>query len=345
MGILFSIVTVLIGIGLLSYGSDWFIIGSSKLAKCLNVSNFVIGATVIAFGTSLPEIITSIYAAYAGSPMIAIGNSLGSCITNIGLVLGICAILSPIIIKHKSILKNSYIYLTYSIILALMGYDGFNFVDGVIMLILFLGYIGHTIKKEGTSKDEEIKCENISIILAMLITIIGLSGVFLGSRLFVDGARDAAIFLGISDKVIGFTLVAFGTSLPEIAVSISAIRKKLGDIVIGNIIGSNMANIGCALALSSMISYISPTNFEMFINLLLVVITVGYMGKSAIFNGVPSKIKNRLFKKNNNDSARNSIEVINNKYLKINRIEGLSLFIIYLIYLLIITNIMCFYFY
>ena len=341
MGILLSMVMVLIGIGLLNYGSDWFVIGSSKIAKYFNVSNFVIGATVIAFGTSLPEIITSIYAVYTGSPMIAIGTSLGSCITNIGFVLGICAILSPIIIKHRSILKNSHIYLIYSIILTILGYDGFNIIDGFIMFILFLGYFGHTIKKgRRISVDEEINCENISLPLALLITIIGLLGVLIGSKLFVDGAKDVALLLGISDKIIGFTLVAFGTSLPEAVVSITAIRKKLGDIVIGNIIGSNMVNIGCALALSSMISYIPPTNFELFINLLLVTIMVGYMSKGVIFNGVLSKIKNRPLKKDNNDSTTSdSVGVSHNKYLKINRIEGLSLLIIYLIYVLIVTNI------
>nr|WP_269595621.1 calcium/sodium antiporter [Methanothermococcus okinawensis] len=330
--ILLSIFILLMGLLLLNYGSDWFVLGSSRIAKYLNVSDFVIGATIVAFGTSLPEIITSVYASYAHLPGIAVGNSLGSCIANIGLILGISALISPVIVKHSSILKNSYIYLIYTIILFIIGYNGFGFVDGLILFVLLLGYILYTIKNGETPNVEEESSKKMSIITAVIYTIVGLLAVIIGSELFVDGAKDISTFLGVSDKIIGFTLVAFGTSLPELVVSITAIRRKLGDIVLGNVIGSNMANIGCALAFSGMICYIPPVKFEMEVNLILVILMVAYMSKNLIID----MVKNRINKTN----TTNITKIMKNfKYSKIGRIEGLSLILIYMLFILKLSNI------
>lgn len=320
MEISLSILMLLIGLGLLNYGSDWFILGNTRIAKYFKLSNFVIGATVVAFGTSFPEIVTTLYAVYKGLPMIAVGNALGSCIVNIGFVLGLCAIISPLIVKQSSILKNSQIYLLYSILLFLLGYDGFDFGDGVVLFILFLGYMAYTLKKrtvitEGSKDDKK----DIPMVLALIFTIVGLTSIFVGSKLFIDGARNIALLLGIPNKVIGFTLVAFGTSLPEIAVSLSATRKRLGDIVIGNVIGSNMINIGCVLALSSMAIPIPPTRFELFVNLLLVVLMVLFMNKGMVLKFLGK---------------------YDSKYFKISRIEGTILFVVYLVYVLIITQVL-----
>lgn len=330
MEILLSVFILLMGLVLLNYGSDWFVLGSSRIAKYLNVSDFVIGATIVAFGTSLPEIITSVYAAYANLPGIAVGNSLGSCIANIGLILGISAIIYPIVVRHNSVLKNGYIYLIFTIVAFILGYDGFGFIDGLILFILLLGYIVHTIKNGGTpTVEEEGAPKKISMTTAVIFTIVGLLSVIIGSELFVDGAKGIAAFLGISDKIIGFTLVAFGTSLPELVVSITAVRRKLGDIVLGNVIGSNMANIGCALAFSGMISYIPPVKFEMNVNLFLVVLMVIYMSKNLILD----KIRNKKVNTNINDKT--NLE----EYSKIGRIEGISLVLIYMIFILKISNI------
>jgi len=317
--VLLNILMIIIGLGLLNYGSDWFILGNTKIAKYFKLSNFVIGATVVAFGTSLPEIVTTLYAAYSDLPMIAVGNALGSCIVNIGFVLGFCALISPVIIKQRSIIKNSQVYLLYSLLLFLLGYNGLDVVDGLILFLLFLCYIIYTIKKRYIIAEEDRSKKDISIVLAIIFTIIGLISIFVGSKLFIDGARNIALFLGIPNKVIGFTLVAFGTSLPEIVVSITAIRKELGDIVIGNVIGSNMVNIGCALALSCIITYIPPTRFELIMNLILVILMVLFMNKNIIleFLGINS-----------------------NRHFQIGRVEGLLLFILYLLYSLVITHIL-----
>ena len=304
---------LLIGLGLLNYGSDWFILGNTKIARYFKLSNFVIGATVVAFGTSFPEIVTTLYAVYRDLPMIAVGNALGSCIVNIGLVLGLCAIIYPMVIRHRSILKNSQVYLLYSILLFILGYNGLEVIDGVILFLLFLCYMLYTLKRRGIITEESKDKRDISIVLAVIFTIVGLISIFVGSKLFIDGARDIALFLGIPNRVIGFTLVAFGTSLPEIAVSLSAIRRKLGDMVIGNVIGSNMVNVGCALALSSMIAYIPPTRFELFINLLLVVLMVIFMNKGVVLRFLCGD---------------------GSGCFKIGRIEGLILFGVYLLYIL-----------
>ena len=305
-----SIVMLLIGLGLLNYGSDWFIMGNIRIGRYFKLSNFVIGATVVAFGTSLPEIVTTLYAVYRDLPMIGVGNALGSCIVNTGLVLGLCALIYPIIIRQRFILKNSLIYLFYSLLLSLLGYNGLDVIDGIILFLLFLCYMAYTLKRRSVITEERKDKRDIPIILALIFTVIGLISIFLGSKLFIDGAKDIAIFLGVPDRVVGFTLVAFGTSLPEIAVSLSAIRRKLGDIVIGNVIGSNMVNVGCALALSSMITYIPPTRFELFVNLLLGILMVLFMNRDVMLRS--------------GGEGRHKIE----------RAEGMILFGIYVVYIL-----------
>ena len=128
--------------------------------------------------------------------MIAVGNALGSCIVNIGFILGLCALIFPLVVKQKSILRNSQVYLLYSLLLFILGYDGFNFIDGVILFLLLLGYIGYTLKKRSvvTEEDREDR-KDISIVLAVVFTIVGLISIFVGSKLFIDGARNIAIFL------------------------------------------------------------------------------------------------------------------------------------------------------
>ncbi|HID47677.1 MAG TPA: calcium/sodium antiporter [Methanococcaceae archaeon] len=295
------------GLGLLNYGGDWFILGNTRIARYFKISNFVIGATIVAFGTSLPEVVTTLYALYRNLPMIALGNALGSCIVNIGFVLGLCAIIYPIVIKQESIIRNIYLYLLYSLLLFILGYDGFNVIDGVVLFLLFLCYVAYTLKRREFIGEEKRGKKDIPMVLAVILIIIGLLSIFVGSKLFIDGARDIALFLGVPEKVIGFTLVAFGTSLPEIAVSLSAIRRRLGDIVLGNVIGSNMVNVGCALALSSIITYIPPTRFELLIHLLFTVLMVIIISK---------------------------MKLLNKGCFKIDRIDGLILFGVYLLYVL-----------
>ncbi|WP_048202589.1 calcium/sodium antiporter [Methanocaldococcus bathoardescens] len=252
----------LLGLILLYYGSDWFVLGSERIARHFNVSNFVIGATVMAIGTSLPEILTSAYASYMHAPGISIGNAIGSCICNIGLVLGVSAIISPIIVD-KNLRKNIFVYLLFVIFTAVIGIDGFSWIDGVILLILFAIYLRWTVKNGNIEEiNENNNKNNPSMVFSLVLLIIGLVGVLVGAELFVDGAKKIATALNVSDKIIGFTLVAFGTSVPELMVSLVAAKRNLGGMVLGNVVGSNIADIGGALALGSLFMYLPPENLQ-----------------------------------------------------------------------------------
>ncbi len=316
-----SIIYVIIGLALLNYCSEWFIVGSSRLAKHFNISNFVIGATVVAFGTSLPEIITSVYASLIGLKGIATGNALGSNIANIGLVLGLSAIIYPIFIKHKNILHNGYIYALFVLIATILGYNGFDFIDGTILFFLLIGYVIYTIKKGGSCESIDDDGKKHSLLTSIIYTVLGLIGVILGSAIFVDGAKGIALFLGVSDKVIGFTLVAFGTSLPELVVSIAAAKRKMGEMILGNIIGSNIANIGGALGLSAIITTMPPVRFELGVNLLLSLLMVIFMSKYVILKYITKK------------------DIVENVFSKINRIDGFLMVSIYLLFVLIVGGI------
>jgi len=254
----------LLGLILLYYGSDWFVLGSERIARHFNISNFVIGATVMAIGTSLPEILTSAYASYMHAPGISIGNAIGSCICNIGLVLGLSAIISPIVVD-KNLQKNIFVYLLFVIFTAVIGIDGFSWIDGAILLILFVFYLRWTVKNGSVEEIEENnnKDSSHSIVFSLVLLIIGLVGVLVGAELFVDGAKKIATALNISDKVIGFTLVAFGTSVPELMVSLAAAKRNLGGMVLGNVVGSNIADIGGALAVGSLFMYLPAENIQM----------------------------------------------------------------------------------
>ena len=253
----------LLGLILLYYGSDWFVLGGERIARHFNVSNFVIGATVMAIGTSLPEILTSAYASYMHAPGISIGNAIGSCICNIGLVLGLSAIISPIVVD-KNLQKNIFVYLLFVIFTAVIGIDGFSWIDGAILLILFAFYLRWTVKNGNVEVEENNnKDSGHSIVFSLVLLIIGLVGVLVGAELFVDGAKKIATALNISDKIIGFTLVAFGTSVPELMVSLAAAKRNLGGMVLGNVVGSNIADIGGALAVGSLFMYLPAENIQM----------------------------------------------------------------------------------
>ncbi|WP_456471769.1 calcium/sodium antiporter [Methanocaldococcus sp.] len=242
-----------IGLIMLYYCSDWLILGSERVARYFKVSNFIIGATIIAFGTSFPEIITSVIAAYQKYSGIAVGNIIGSCICNIGLILGLSLIFSSIKIDNF-LRRNLLFYLFYTLITLILGFDGFSFYDGIILLLGFLIYLKWSIKNDNYVVEDNKKEEDLNLPINIILVIIGLIGVLVGAELFVDGAVSIAHILHISDTIIGFTLVALGTSLPELAVSISAAKRRLGGMVLGNIVGSNIADIGGGIGLSTLFS-------------------------------------------------------------------------------------------
>ncbi|BAP62306.1 calcium/sodium antiporter [Methanococcus maripaludis] len=298
---------------LLAYGSDWFIEGSTRVAKHFNVSNFVIGATIVAFGTSLPEIVTSSGAALSGSPGLAVGNAVGSCIANIGIILGISVLMYPLIIKKRAIIKNGNIYLLATILLVILGYNGFSRFDGLILFLFMITYVIYTIKTS-ESDDEEI-ISDLTTKKASIFIVVGLLAVILGSDLFIEGAKGIAEYFNVPESIIGFSLVAFGTSLPELASSVAAAKRKLGSIVLGNVIGSNIANTCIALSFSAMIVDIPKYNVELMVNTIMALLIIFTMNRE--------KIKKMLNFKNFRTDY----------FSKIDRIDGISYILIYLIFL------------
>lgn len=266
---LVSCLFVLIGLALLIYGADMFVNGASSIARQLGMPPLIIGLTIVGFATSAPEIIVGSVSALQDKTAIAIGNALGSNITNIGLVLGISILLLPITIASTTI-KREYGLMSVALFLALLlMLDGYlSRIDAAILLVALVGSIGWIvwIAKKTSANDplvDEFEQEldkadpPKTAVFKLLLGLILLLG---GADLLVRGAVYIAEYYGMSDLVIGLTIVAIGTSLPELAASITSIIKKEADIAIGNIIGSNMFNILAVLGIPTLINpdYFAP---------------------------------------------------------------------------------------
>jgi len=254
-----SIISLLIGFGLLVWSADSFTDNGAKIARIFNISPLIIGLLIFGFGTSAPEMLVSGLAAYDGHPELSIGNAFGSNIFNIGLVLAVAAIIHPVIVE-KNVLKREWLFLFLStLIVGFLLMDGFlSFVDGsilLILLLLFLYYIYNESKKDANLEDaasEDIS-ENQSKVRTWLLLIISLVVLVSSARLVVWGGTNLALAFGVSDLIIGLTVVALGTSLPELAVAISSAVKKQHQMIIGNIIGSNLFNSLGVLAIPGLI--------------------------------------------------------------------------------------------
>lgn len=246
---LLSILAVIFGLALLVWSADRFVEGASATAYNLGVSTLIIGITVIGFGTSAPEILISVIAVFEGTPDLAIGNALGSNIANIGLILGITALILPLGIASRLIRREYPILIAATLLLAVLLLDRFlDIRDGLLLLgalLLAMGYlIWFSLRDEGDAMEAELEQEipRMSTPHALAWTLVGLLLLIGSSKLLVWGAVDIATALGVSELVIGLTIVALGTSLPELAASIAGVRKGEPDLVIGNIIGSNLFN-------------------------------------------------------------------------------------------------------
>jgi cation:H+ antiporter len=263
---LISSIAILVGLVVLVWSADRFISGAAALADNLGVSPMLIGLTVVGFGTSAPEILVSAMASVDGNPGLAIGNAIGSNIANIGLILGVTAIVMPLSV-HSSVLRREYpLLLGISIIAFVLMWDGdLSRLDGAVLLTLLFLVLGWMVYTAKTGETDPIAGEYEAEIphdtptrKALLTLSIGLVLLLLSSRLLVWGATQVAVALGVSDLVIGLTIVAIGTSLPELAASITSALKKEDDIAIGNVIGSNLYNL---LAVLSIPGLIDPGGF------------------------------------------------------------------------------------
>ena len=263
-----SFVLFAFGLVLLVKGADFFVEGSSTIAKYLKIPSIIIGLTIVAFGTSAPEAAVSIIAGMNGSNDIAIGNVIGSNMFNLLAVVGISAMIRPINIKNQIIVKEYPFMLMATVVLAVMSFDIFlgNGAENVIsrseaiILLVFMGIFLYSIissalhsRKENTESETDEKPKH-SMLKSIIFTIGGLAGIIIGGEFVVDSAEKIALAFGMSETLVGLTIVAVGTSLPELVTSIVAARKGESDIAIGNVVGSNIFNILFVLAVSAVIT-------------------------------------------------------------------------------------------
>ena len=265
---LISIFSLFVGSLLLYFGAEWIIKGGVSISNKFGISKLVIGLTVVAFGTSLPELLVSLIAVFENSPSLAIGNVVGSNIANVGLVLGISALIFPISINYAPIRRDLFIYLCSCALFILFVFDGrISRFEGGFLFIGLLFYLVVCIKNPTDDQsDGENKLE-FSMFKSAVYVLAGIFALSFGANFFVDGAIYLARFFGISEVVIGMSVVALGTSLPELATSAMAAFKKQSSISVGNIVGSNIFNILSILGITALFRPIdSPTNilnFEM----------------------------------------------------------------------------------
>ena len=269
MDMVIQILLLVLGFALLVKGADWFVDGAAGIATKFGIPQLVIGLTIVAMGTSAPEAAVSITAAFAGNAEITIGNIVGSNVLNILIILGITALVYPVAVQKSSLVFDIPVVLFATAILFALGYDGnISRLDGIIMLVVFVAYLvflfwdakrpkkleAAEVKKE-EAENEETKNEgkNLSLPKAVIFTVIGLVLIVAGSNFVVKSATFIATALGLSQRFIGLTIVALGTSLPELFTSVTAAMKKNSDIAVGNIVGSNIFNILFIVGLSGLI--------------------------------------------------------------------------------------------
>ncbi len=254
---------LIIGLVLLVFSGKYLVFGSVQIAQRLRLSSMIVGLTVVAFGTSAPELIVSVSAAFDGHADIAIGNVVGSNIANIALILGLTAMVFPIVVKSKTILRDWIVMFLLSVVfIAFTLNDTFGRLEAFILFALLVGYVYYSvIKSRSEHNSEEAELRSIKTTYAILIIIASCIGLSYGAKLLVKGAAEIAHSLGITEKTISVTIVAFGTSVPELTASLVAAYKKEMDISIGNIIGSNIFNIGAVLGITGMICPITIEDF------------------------------------------------------------------------------------
>lgn len=246
---------LVLGFVCLVKGSDWFVDGAVGIADRFGIPQIVIGLTIVAMGTSAPEAAVSISGAFAGAADITIGNIVGSNILNILIILGVSALVCPLVVDKSTVFVDTPFMIAISVLLLLLGLDGkIIFVDALILVVVFLSYIAYLMVSAFKNKTEEEQIERKPVWLTLIMTVVGLGIVILGSQLAVTGATTIAESIGVSERFIGLTIVALGTSLPELFTSVSAARKGNADIAIGNIVGSNIFNILFVVGLSGLIT-------------------------------------------------------------------------------------------
>ncbi|WP_455538972.1 calcium/sodium antiporter [Terrisporobacter sp.] len=280
-----SFVLLIVGFFFLIKGADFFVDGASSIAKKFNVPAMVIGLTIVAMGTSAPEAAVSITSSLAGQNDMSVANVVGSNFFNILVVLGVSSIIAKLPVEENTIKKDTPFLLFVSGLLLVFGLNlNINRIEGLIFLTLFIYFLVKTVKsaKNTNINDKEeaaitYEVENVtefSLPKTLLLSLIGIAGIVLGGDMVVDSATKIATTFGMSANLVGLTIVAVGTSLPEFVTSIVAIKKGETEIAIGNVIGSNLFNILLVLGLATVIKPITISMFALFDIIFMVIITV-----------------------------------------------------------------------
>jgi len=285
-----AILLLLLGFILLIVGADKLVEGSSAIAKNLKIPNIVIGLTIVAFGTSAPELVVNAFSSYNGHTGLVVGNVLGSNIFNVAAILGASALFKPLVVKRNTTwLEIPFNLLAISVVCILafdlvMGSGNDNMItraDGLILLAFFVIFLiyNNELAIKGSDEFDEIE-DTMTNLKAMLFFLGGMAGLVLGGKLIVDNAVELALGFGISERVVGLTVVSIGTSLPELAASIVAVRKGKVDIAVGNVIGSNIFNVCLVLGVSGVINNIpipDASFFDIYFNIILGVLLFAFV--------------------------------------------------------------------
>ncbi len=255
---LVDIILLVVGFAVLIKGADLFVDGASNVALNFKVSKMLIGLTIVAFGTSSPEFAVSVKGLLSNSGDIVLGNVIGSNILNILLILGVSAIIHPLVVKNNTVKKELPITLLITSLFAVLLSDNifdkkltnsFTRGDGIVLILFFLVFIYYLITLMRNKVEEEKDKEVMPLFKAIMFTLVGLISIIIGSNFVVDSASALAKAIGVSERLIGLTIIALGTSLPELVTSVTATKKGEYDIAIGNVVGSNIFNIGMVIGL------------------------------------------------------------------------------------------------
>lgn len=311
MEIFIQIVILLSGLILILGGANYLVEGSSNIAKKFGISEFVIGLTIVGIGTSAPEMVVSCLSSLKGNADIAIGNIIGSNIFNTMMILGITALISPLIITKNNLRRDIPLNIIVTMLLILLGmnYTLFKFgssdqlsrLEGLALLMIFAWYLWRSFKNDtddSSGEDVEENSKKLNMVTSAIMIVGGLAGLIYGGRLFVDSATAIAKIFGVSDKFIAITVMAAGTSMPELATCVVAALKGKGQLALGNILGSNISNILLILGSAALINPLSFSGMT-YVDLGAVLISAIFIFLSAL-----------LFRKNSLDRAEGVILLI-----------------------------------
>ena len=292
-----QLLILVVGLALIVFGADWLVDGASGIARKAGISEFVIGLTIVGMGTSAPEMVVSFLGALEGNADIAVGNVMGSNIFNTLLILGLTAVLMPMAITPGNRRKDIPFNIAVTVLLLLLVLKNFYLGgamklgrgDGALLLAVFVGYMILSFRSGKAEETEDKEEKVIRTFPAILMIAGGLAGLIVGGRLFVDNATDIARQLGISDKFIAITILAGGTSMPELATCVVAAIKKKGQLALGNILGSNVFNIllilgGSALITPLSFASIDPVDMGVLVLSAVMLLTAVFTGKKNVLD-------------------------------------------------------------